>query len=116
MTTCVRCEHALDVHWHYRPGHDCSLCPCPTPPVWQRLPHQVVAGLTYAGGIGYVLLVGLARRVLRREEDPAPLRWPDEYDEHGPMPIDANGDGPADQGDTVAVVCWCGVPDCGWPR
>lgn len=32
--------------------------------------------------------------------------------EHCPIPIDAQGRGPADPDDTVAIVCWCGAPEC----
>lgn len=28
-----RCLHPVDVHEHYRPGTDCSLCGCPS---WRR--------------------------------------------------------------------------------
>jgi len=23
-----RCGHAVETHQHYRPGHDCGVCPC----------------------------------------------------------------------------------------
>lgn len=32
--------------------------------------------------------------------------------EHLPLPVNAQGQGPADPDDTVAVVCWCNDPAC----
>lgn len=32
--------------------------------------------------------------------------------QHFPIPIDEFGRGPADEADTVDVVCWCADPDC----
>ena len=44
---------------------------------------------------------------------PSRLWWPDsDLPQHVPMPINADGDGPADPDETVGVVCWCGQPDC----
>lgn len=32
-----------------------------------------------------------------------------EIPEHLPIPVDKNGDGPADPASTVAWACWCGL-------
>lgn len=35
-----------------------------------------------------------------------------EIPEHFPMPLNADGQGPAEPAETVRVVCWCGDEAC----
>jgi hypothetical protein len=35
-----------------------------------------------------------------------------ELPDHFPIPVNADGDGPALDGEAVLTVCWCGNPNC----
>lgn len=35
-----------------------------------------------------------------------------ELPDHLPMPVNVNGQGPADEDEAVATVCWCGNEKC----